>query len=69
MSGFQWIIAIALCLIAVALFSIANAIRRVSFVIVEAVTGFVTNIRAKPISVKSVTKEDMEEEDEVLPGY
>ena len=63
MSGFQWVIAVALCLVAIALFSIASAVRRVSFVIAEVVTGLVTNIRAKPISVKSVTKEDVDEEE------
>ena len=63
MSGFQWIVAIALCLIVAALFSIARAIQGLGNVIVEVVTGFVANIRAKPISVRSVTEEETQEED------
>jgi len=48
-SGFQWVVAIALFLIVIALFTIADAVWRMNTVIVEVVTGFVANVRVKPI--------------------
>jgi len=63
MPNFEWFVAIALCIIIAALFNIAHAIRGMGNVIVEVVTGLVANVRAKPISVRSVTEEETQEED------
>jgi len=65
MSTFQWVVAVGLFLTVVALFSIAAAIRHVSKVIAEVVIGLVANVRAKPIAVKPVTKQEEEEEEDL----
>jgi hypothetical protein len=62
--NFEWFVAIALCIIIAALFNIAHAIRGMSKVITEVVIGLVTNVRAKPIAVRSVTEEETQEEED-----
>jgi len=59
---YAFIAVVALLACAVGLFRIARAIDHLTKTIVEVVTGFLGNIRAKAISVRPITDDEDEED-------